>query len=112
MIVSETFFSVDVEDMQRATAFYVDALGASVAHASPAWSSLMIAGVRVGLALVPQHQPVRTGLHFAVADLVSACAEVARAGGRTVTARIEVAPGVVIADVMDSEGNSFTLKQG
>lgn len=107
----ETFFSVDVKDMQRATAFYVDALGASVAFASPRWSSLRIAGVRVGLALDPEHEASRTGLHFAVRELAAACADIERAGGRVVLPAVEVAPGVILAEVVDSEDNTFTLRQ-
>jgi len=110
MTVTETFFSVGVVDMRRATAFYVDALGATVAFASPGWSSLRIAGVRLGLALDPQHAPVKTGLHFAVSGLAAACADVERAGGRVAAAEIEVAPGVIVAQVMDTEANTFTLR--
>jgi predicted enzyme related to lactoylglutathione lyase len=110
-IPSETFFSVEVGDMQRATAFYVDAFGAVVAFASPAWSSLRIAGVRVALSLNRDPGANRIGLHFAVSDLLSARADVERAGGRTVAPPIEVAPGVVVADVTDTEGNTFTLSQ-
>jgi predicted enzyme related to lactoylglutathione lyase len=108
---SETFFAVEVRDMQRATAFYVDALGAAVAFASPGWSSLHIAGVRVGLSLNPEHPGSRLGLHFVVGDLAAARADVERAGGRSVGAAIEVGPGVVVADAADSEGNTFTFSQ-
>jgi predicted enzyme related to lactoylglutathione lyase len=110
-MVSETFFSVEVADMARATAFYVAALGAEVVFASPGWSSLRIAGVRVGLALTGRREPTRVGLHFVVADLASACDRVARAGGQVAGAPVEVAPGVVMADVADGEGNTFTLNQ-
>jgi predicted enzyme related to lactoylglutathione lyase len=58
VVVTETFFSVDVADMPRATAFYVGALGAVVVFASPG-----------------------------------------------------LAPGVVLADVTDTEGNGFALTQ-
>jgi predicted enzyme related to lactoylglutathione lyase len=111
MHVSETFFSVGVRDMPRATAFYVVALGATMVFATPGWTSLRIAGVRLGLALSPEHTPGRVGLHFAVADLAVARAEVERAGGRLVTAPTEVAPGVIISDLADTEGNVFTLTQ-
>ncbi len=111
MTVTETFFSVEVNDMQRATAFYVEALGAAVMFASPGWSSLRIAGVRVGLALNPEHGASKIGLHFAVSDLAVARADVERAGGRIIAPSIEVAPGVVVAEVMDTEGNTFTLTQ-
>jgi predicted enzyme related to lactoylglutathione lyase len=109
--VSETFISVLVHDMKRATDFYVDALGATVAFASPAWSSLHIAGVRIGLALDAGHAPGPTGLHFAVADLARARAEIELAGGRVVQASVEVAPGVMIAEATDSEGNGIVLTQ-
>jgi predicted enzyme related to lactoylglutathione lyase len=109
--VTETFFSVGVRDMERATRFYVDALGASVAFQSPAWSSLRIAGVRLGLFLHPEHLDGTIGLHFVVSDLLEARSAVERAGGQTVTASTEVAPGIVVADVTDTEGNTFTLRQ-
>jgi len=95
--------------MRRATAFYVEALGAEVAFAAAAWSSLRIAGVRVGLALSPAYAGSRVGLHFAVDDLAAARARVERAGGRVLTASVEFAPGVVVAEVADTEGNAFTL---
>src|SRR5579864_8716164 len=107
MTVTETFFSVGVHDMQRATAFYVDALGATVSFATPGWSSLRIAGVRVGLFPHPDQTPSWIGLHFVVSDLSAACADVERVGGRIVAKEIEVAPGVVIANVTDTEGNTF-----
>jgi predicted enzyme related to lactoylglutathione lyase len=109
--VLETFFSVEVRDMKRATAFYVEALGAEVSYASPAWTSLHVAGVRIGLALSAEHGGGRVGLHFAVRDLLAVCTAVRRAGGRVVAPSIEVAPGVVLAEVADSEGNAFTLNR-
>lgn len=110
-LVSETFFSVSVRDMPRATAFYVEALGATVAFQSPAWSSLLIAGVRVGLAADATHDGGPVGLHFAVSDLAEACAQVERSGGQVLRARVEVAPGVVVAEATDTEGNAFVLTQ-
>ena len=107
--VRETFFSIEVADMARATAFYCEALGATVYFATPGWTSLHIAGVRIGLALNPELAGARVGLHFAVADLAVARAAVERAGGRALGPDLEVAPGVWIAQVADSEGNSFVL---
>ncbi len=109
--VSEMFFSVSVRDMDRATAFYVAAFGATVAFASPRWSSLRIAGVRIGLAHGPEQPGERTSIHFAVSNLTEAHAEVERAGGRVVQASVEVAPGVVISEATDTEGNTFVLTQ-
>ena len=110
--VRETFFTVTVRDMERARGFYVAALGATVASASPRWSSLCIAGVRVSLFLDPGHAPDRIGLHFVVDDLPRACESIGRAGGRVVAPATEVAPGVVTCDVADTEGNVLTLVQG
>jgi len=109
--VAETFFSLAVADMQRARAFYVGALGASVSFSSPGWSSLHVAGVRVGLALVADHAGGHTGLHFAIADLDAARARVERAGGRVLQPAITLAPGVTTTKMADGEGNVFTLNQ-
>jgi predicted enzyme related to lactoylglutathione lyase len=108
MTVIETFFAVDVANMERATAFYVTALGATVTFASPGWSSLRIAGVRVALALNPMHKGGRSGLHFTVSDLAASRSHVDGAGGRTGEA-VEVAPGVIVAEATDTEGNAFTV---
>jgi predicted enzyme related to lactoylglutathione lyase len=110
MTVTETFFAVEVGDMRRATAFYVETLGALVTFASPAWSSLRIAGVRVGLFLHPARVQGRIGLHFVVSDLSAARAGVEQAGGSAAAPAQEVAPGVVLAEVTDTEGNTFTLR--
>jgi predicted enzyme related to lactoylglutathione lyase len=110
-VVSETFFSVSVRDMGRATAFYVGAFGATVAYASPGRSSLRIAGVRIGLALSKEQPGERTSIHFAVSNLAEAHAEVERASGRVVQASVEVAPGVIISEAEDTEGNTFVLTQ-
>ena len=97
--------------MQRAARFYVTALEATVLFESSQWTSLRIAGVRVALFLQPGMQAGTVGLHFAVRDLEAARAEVQRAGGVVLGASVEVAPGVVIANVADTEGNTFTLRQ-
>jgi hypothetical protein len=69
--VQEVFFYIYVGDVQRAETFYVDALGATVDFASPAWSSLVIAGVRVALVL-RKHETSSTGMHFLVDDVAFA----------------------------------------
>ncbi len=109
MKITEAFFSVQVGDMKRAVAFYTGALGATASFESEVWSSLHIAGVRIGLFLNP-HEPRRIGLHFLVEDLDAAKAEVEQAGGQ-VLETVEAAPGVVLCEVLDTEGNAFTLRQ-
>jgi predicted enzyme related to lactoylglutathione lyase len=111
VLVTETFFSIEVNDMQRAVRFYGNALGASTIFSSPNWSSLRIAGVRLGLFLHPGHTLGQVGLHFVVEDFLAACALVERSGGSLVGSSVEVAPGVVIANVTDTEGNTFTLRR-
>jgi predicted enzyme related to lactoylglutathione lyase len=108
--VTELFVSIHVADMSRATAFYTGAFGANASFASLAWSSLMIAGVRLGLFYDAAYEGGRTGLHLVVTDLAVALAAVEAAGGRVVVAPIEVAAGVVIAEVADPEGNLLTLR--
>jgi predicted enzyme related to lactoylglutathione lyase len=110
MRVTETFFSLSVRDMRRATNFYTSALGATVSAALPFWTSIHIAGVRVGLFLNPAHVDTHVGLHFAVDDLEAVHAAIERAGGRVVKRAVEVAPGVIVSDVVDTEGNTFALR--
>jgi predicted enzyme related to lactoylglutathione lyase len=110
MIVTETFVVLCVADMARATAFYTRALGATVAFPSPAMRSDVNAGVRVGLFVDAAHAGGSSGLHFVVDDLAAACAQIERDGGRIVVAPREVAPGVVLADATDSEGNALALR--
>jgi extradiol dioxygenase family protein len=53
-MVKETFFSIEVDDMERARRFYAEALGAMISFATPVWISVHIAGVRIGLFLNPE----------------------------------------------------------
>src|SRR6188768_143600 len=103
MIVTETFFSIAVTDMARATAFYTRAFGAKVSFATPGWTSLYVAGVRLGLA---PGTPGPCGLHFAIDEVSPVIAE---AGGQ-IGETIQAAPGVVLTMVTDSEGNTLTLR--
>lgn len=109
--VAETFLSLSVADMDRAATFYSKSLGAATTWASPRWSSLKVAGVRIGLFANPGYGGGRVGLHFAVTDLDAACASIERAGGRIVAPVSQVAPGVLVAEVSDTEGNIFSLQQ-
>ena len=110
MPVTETFLALPIGEMDRATTFYVAAFGATVSFASSHWTSLHVAGVRIGLFPRGEEASTRTGLHFAVDDLAAASDAVAHAGGRILTPVTEVAPGVVVVDAADTEGNAFTLR--
>lgn len=109
-IVSETFFSLSVRDMDRAVMFYSNAFGATRKWSSQRWSSLELAGVRIGLFCDVEHVGSRVGLHFAVSDLAAARAAVNREGGKAVAPAATVAPGVEVAEVADTEGNIFSLQ--
>jgi predicted enzyme related to lactoylglutathione lyase len=109
--VAETFLSVRVADMDRATTFYSQSLGALTSWASPRWSSVKIAGVRVGLFADAEHGGGRVGLHFAVTNLAAACSSIERAGGKIITSASQIAPGVLVAEVSDTEGNVFSLQE-
>jgi predicted enzyme related to lactoylglutathione lyase len=107
--VTETFFALEVADMARASAFYQTVFGATVRFASAVWTSLDVAGVRIGLA-PSERAGASSGLHFAVTDLAEACRDVERGGGRVLRAREEVAPGITLASIADTEGNAVTLR--
>jgi predicted enzyme related to lactoylglutathione lyase len=109
-MVIETFFSLAVLDMERATSFYTAAFGAKVAYASPRWTSIHIAGVRIGLFLHPMSAGGGTGLHFVVPDLAAARTAIEQAGGHAAAHEQEVAPGVVTLAATDTEDNGFTLR--
>lgn len=109
--VAETFLRLGVADMNRATTFYIRSLGAVPIWTSPRWSSLKVAGVRIGLFADPQHRGNRVGLHFSVTNLGAACAAVEREGGSIVASASEVAPEVLVAEVSDTEGNIFSLQE-
>jgi predicted enzyme related to lactoylglutathione lyase len=111
MLVKETFLSLAVTNMERATTFYAQAFGATIAYASERWSSLIIAGVRLGLALKDDHDgDQQCGLHFVVDDLQIAGNEVRRAGGTALGPRT-VVPGLRFVEASDTEGNSFFLTE-
>ena len=111
MRVTGTYFIVYVSDMDRATAFYRDVFGADVKFASPHWTSLVIAGVSVGLHPGAEGATRISGLGFDVDDIEAACAIVAESGGRVVKPPEHKADegGITLATVADPEGNEFTL---
>lgn len=109
--VAETFLSLSVADMDRAMTFYSKSLGALTTWTSPRWSSLKLAGVRIGLFANPKYGGGRVGLHFAVTNLAAACSSIERAGGKIIASASEVAPGVLVVDVSDTEGNIFSLQE-
>jgi lactoylglutathione lyase len=104
------YFIVYVADMERATRFYTDVFEAEVRFASPHWSSLMIAGVSVGLHPGAEGDRREIGLGVDVDDLDAACEAIAAAGGRVVKRpEYRATERITIGTVADTEGNEFTI---
>ena len=103
-----------VYDMTRAVSFYRDALGLGVISQSPGWSTLSCGDALIGLHIigpgVPEGLAKHAGLNLQVENLESAIADVRKAGG-AVRATIRQAGPVRLAEVQDSEGNGFELRQ-
>ena len=105
-------FIVVVQDMDRALAFYRDVLGLEVGMSSPNWSEL-----RLGEAIVALHpggsgRYTPTGLSFQVEDIETVCeAVVAGGGGLRVAPANRPGEAIVLAELIDSEGNGFMLSE-
>ena len=112
MKVETVKFMIWAQDMDRAVAFYRDVLGLDVSFQDPHWSEL-----RHGDAVVALHGGGTgdlqiTGLSFEVDDVEAAVRAVAEAGG-TVRKSPEHRPNepIILAEVVDPEGNGFMLTQ-
>jgi predicted enzyme related to lactoylglutathione lyase len=103
-----------VYDMPRAIAFYRDALGLRVVSESPGWSMLSCGDALVGLGPgVVEGLSPHAGLNLQADNLESAIADVCKAGGSLRTVREPEPPRVPVrlAEMLDSEGNAFELRQ-
>src|SRR5262245_31194626 len=106
-----------VYDMRRALAFYRDALGLPVISESSGWSMLSCGDALIGLHIiepgVSEGLARHAGLNLQVENLESAIADINRAGGKLLTVREAELPRVPVrlAEVQDSEGNGFEIRQ-
>ncbi|MGH8972332.1 MAG: VOC family protein [Acidimicrobiia bacterium] len=101
-----------VQDMNRALEFYSKVFNLSIGFQSPDWSELVHGDAVVALHSGGTGQRVDTGLSFQVDDIDTAVAAVQAAGGTVV--RGPTAPGdegILLADLVDTEGNGFMLSQ-
>ncbi len=111
MELGRIYFMLAAQDMDRAVAFYRDVIGLEVRSQSPGWSELT--HPQAPLAIVALHgggtgELNRTGLGFDVADIAAACDEVEGGGGKVTMAPTErPEEGIVLADLVDTEGNTF-----
>ena len=104
-----------VNDMARAYAFYKKTLGLAPDTRSEGWSTLKCGDLLVALHILGhgEEQPLpHAGLNLQVDDLDAAVEELKTAGGSVLTVR-EAGVGVPVrlAEVKDTEGNGFELRQ-
>jgi predicted enzyme related to lactoylglutathione lyase len=106
-----------VHDMDRAIAFYRDTLSLDLVERSPGWSMLSCGDALIGLHIiepgVEEGIVSHAGLNLQVDELEPAVAEIQKAGGRLRAIREADPPHVPVrlAEVNDSEGNGFELRQ-
>ncbi|MBL4846954.1 MAG: VOC family protein, partial [Planctomycetes bacterium] len=79
-------FMLYAQDMGRGVAFYRDVLGLEVALETPHWSELKHGDAVIALHGGGTGERTKTGLSFQVADIDTACAELAAGGGVIVAA--------------------------
>lgn len=109
--IEKTYLMLMVADMDRAVAFYRDALGLAVETQSPWWSELRSGGATVALHGGGEAM-AHTGLGFHVDDLDAAVAAVEAHGGAVASpATDRPQEGIRLAEVRDTEGNGFSLGQ-
>jgi predicted enzyme related to lactoylglutathione lyase len=109
MQITKAYFTVPVEDMERAVAFYGTVLGLKTTFASPAWTELAWRDAVVALHHGGTSPAAQGWLGFEVDDIDAALAEIELGGGRRGAERTE--GGVRLVTVTDTEGNSLTVGQ-
>jgi predicted enzyme related to lactoylglutathione lyase len=112
MHIESIKYMLMVHDMERAVRFYRDVLGLKVAFESPEWTELTYGSAIVALHGGGGGSYRKTGLSIQVRDIVTACKEIERSGGKIALAP-QTRPGepIKLAEVMDTEGNAFSLTQ-
>jgi len=112
MIVESVKYMLMAQDMKRAIRFYRDVIGLELAFESPEWTELTFGSAVVALHGGGAGVYRKTGLSLQVKDLVSACKEIESGGGK-VASPPQIRPGepIKLAEVMDTEGNAFSLTQ-
>jgi predicted enzyme related to lactoylglutathione lyase len=109
MEITEAMVMLMAEDMDRAVAFWRDAVGLEVRMTSPQWSELLAGATVIALHGGGGSSSIAQ-LGLRVADIDAACADIV-AGGGAVRSGPEQRPdeGIRLADVVDTEGNAFML---
>lgn len=107
MEITKAYFMIPVQDMDRALAFYRDALGLSERFSSPQWSELSWRDVTIALHGGGTGEVRESWLGLQVEDLDSSLAQLEAAGGRRGHERVE--GGARLVSVTDTEGNALTI---
>ena len=112
MVIESVKYMLMVQNMDRAIRFYRDVLGLKLAFESPEWTELTFGSAIVALHGGGTGSYRKTGLSLQVKDLAAACREVDSGGGK-VTSAPQTRPGepIELAEVVDTEGNGFSLTQ-
>ena len=110
MQVKSAKFMIMVADMNRAIQFYHDGLGLNVTCRSSHWTELSVDGAVIALHGGGDGKYKETGLSLEVDDIYEATDIVRRAQGVVVN-EPQALPdeGIVLADFIDPEGNTFML---
>jgi uncharacterized protein len=114
------YFEIPVTDMDRAIAFYSAVLGTDFDRQTVDGYEMALfphdpeaPGASGALAKGDVYNPSQNGpiIYFTVADIDAAIARAQALGAPILFAKKEVAPGVLVAEVRDSEGNRMALIQ-
>ncbi len=112
MPVFAAYTLVFVRDMQRAVAFYRDALGMAVRFTTPAWSELEIAGATVALHSGREGGAQEIPLGFKVLNIDAVANAVVGAGGFIHAPKRQAQGEPAIIKAGDPDGNVFFLSEG
>ena len=112
MLIESIKYMLMVQDMGRAVRFYREVVGLKPAFESPEWTELTFGSAIVALHGGGGGAYRKTGLSIQVRDIVAACKEI-EAGGGKIALSPQIRPGepIKLAEVMDTEGNAFSLTQ-
>ncbi len=105
-------FMLMAEQMSRAVEFYSKLFGLAIRYQSEHWSELACGDAVVALHSGGSGERVDTGLSFEVNDIEAAVAAVTASGGTVIQAPHALeGEGILLADLVDTEGNGFMLSQ-
>ena len=107
-----TKFLISAQNMDRAVTFYRDVLGLEVKVNSPGWSELSFGTAVIALHGGGTGQFAPTGLSFTVENIENACDAVVQGGGSVREAPEDRGDeGIILAGLVDSEGNGFMMSE-